>query len=122
MKDKLKNFKGDVFIMKANFNKEALQTVGTYGVRIGKTVLIEGCKAVALNTAKTVIQTGFDEGFDNVKDLQWNDFLSDKEARAHKKAKKQEKVSYLKAELAKLKKSKKDVVVEADVVEVEETE
>jgi len=104
--------------MKAQITKEGLKVVGHYGVRLGKTVVIEGCKAVIFNTAKTVAVTGFEEGLDSVKELKWNDFLSDKEARVYKKAKKAEQVKSLKDEIAKLKKGdKKEKVVETAKVE-----
>lgn len=93
-----------------------LKVVGNYGARIGKTIVIEGVKAVAVNTAKTVVMTGFEDGLGSIKKLGWNDFLSDKEARIYKKAKKKETISELKSELAKLRKEKSEEVV-VEVVE-----
>lgn len=89
--------------MKITVNVEQFKKVGNFGVRIGKTVLVEGCKAVALNTAKTVVQAGYEGGLSGVKTLNWNDLLSDKEARTYKKLKNKDKVNSLKAENAMLK-------------------
>lgn len=86
-----------------NINQDTFKTIGHYGARIGKTIVFEGCKAVVVNAGKTIVQTGYEDGIDSVKNLGWNDFLSDKEARIYKKELKKEKAKYLKAENDKLK-------------------
>lgn len=95
--------------MKLNvqISKDQLLTVGRYGARLGKTIIYNGCKYTIISSAKTIAETVFEEGFDSVKGLGWNDFLSDKEARVHKRIKKKEKISYLKAEIMKMKMAKK---------------
>lgn len=109
--------------MKINVNLGQLKTVGNYGLRLGKTIVIEGTKAVAINTAKTFFTAGYEGGIDGMKSVGWNDLLSDKEARTYKKLKKKEKVSSLKAENAMLKKKlAKMEEEEIVIVAVEDTE
>lgn len=57
-------------------NKEQLVEIGKGAGKIGKAIVIEGTKAVALKSAAAVITQGFDEGFGNVKNLSMDDMLA----------------------------------------------
>lgn len=57
------------------FNQEMAKTLGQAGLKIGKTIIVEGTKSVVLKTAVATITTTFDEGFGAIKDLKLDDYL-----------------------------------------------
>lgn len=57
-------------------NKEQFIEVGKVAGKLGKAIVIEGTKAVALKGAAAVITQGFDEGFGNVKNLSMDEMLA----------------------------------------------
>lgn len=67
-------------------NKEVLAAVGTGAGKIGKAILVEGTKAVALNTAQAVIKQSFDGGFGSVTDLELDELLKGGKKKEPKKA------------------------------------
>jgi hypothetical protein len=72
--------------MNIKFDKELLKGIGNVSLKLGKTIVIEGTKAVILNAAATTIKTSFDEGFEGVKNLKFDDLLDGKDKK--KKTKK----------------------------------
>ena len=66
------------FIMKFELkvNKDQLKAIGNGAGKIGKSIIVEGSKAVALKGASAVISQGFDEGFGKVKELELDDMLA----------------------------------------------
>ena len=56
-------------------NKEQLQEVGKGAGKIGKAIIVEGMKAVALKGATAVITQSFDGGLGSVTDLGLDDVL-----------------------------------------------
>lgn len=72
--------------MNLNINKDVLKGIGNVGLKLGKAIVIEGTKAVVLNAAATAIKTSFEEGFDGVKNLKFDDYIEGKkEKKAAKK-------------------------------------
>jgi hypothetical protein len=65
--------------MEFKVNKDMLKGIGNVGLKLGKTIVIEGTKAVILNAAATTIKTSFDEGFAGVKDLTFDELLDGKD-------------------------------------------
>lgn len=65
--------------MEIKFNKEMLKGGLTIAGKLGKTIVIEGTKAVILNAAATTIKTSFDEGFAGVKKLSFDDLIDGKD-------------------------------------------
>lgn len=51
----MKNFK-------INMDKEQMKVIGEKGLRIGKTIVLEGVKAVVVKTTVGVINAGFEKG------------------------------------------------------------
>lgn len=64
--------------MKLQINEAQLKAVGQVGLRIGKSIVVEGTKAVLLKGAAVAINTSFEKGIDGVKDLKLDDLLKDK--------------------------------------------
>jgi hypothetical protein len=67
-------------------NKEQLMEIGRGAGKIGKAIIVEGTKAVALKGAAAVITQSFDEGLGGVKNLGLDDVL--KGGKKHNKPKK----------------------------------
>jgi len=65
--------------MEIKFNKEMLKGGLAIAGKLGKTIVIEGTKAVILNAAATTIKTSFDEGFAGVKNLSFDDLIDGKD-------------------------------------------
>lgn len=61
--------------MKFNITKEQLEGYGKIGLKIGKSIIVEGTKTLALKGAAAVITTSFEEGFGNVKTLTLDEVL-----------------------------------------------
>lgn len=57
-------------------NKDQMKEIGRGAGKIGKSIVVEGTKAVALKGAAAVITQSFDEGFGKVKDLSMDDMLA----------------------------------------------
>jgi hypothetical protein len=57
-------------------SKEQLKEIGKGAGKIGKAIVIEGTKAVALKGAAAVITQSFDEGLGGVKELKLDDMLN----------------------------------------------
>lgn len=72
--------------MEFKVNKEMLMGGLTVAKKLGKAIVIEGTKAVVLNAAATAIKTSFDEGFEGVKNLTFDEYIEGKDKK--KKAKK----------------------------------
>lgn len=71
--------------MKFTVNNEMLKSGLAVAGKLGKTIVIEGTKAVILNAAATTIKTSFDEGFAGVKNLTFDDLLDGKDKKKSKK-------------------------------------
>lgn len=69
--------------MEFKVNKEMLKGIGNVGLKLGKTIVIEGCKAVVLNAAATTIKTSFESGFAGVKDLTFDELLDGKDKKVN---------------------------------------
>jgi hypothetical protein len=68
------------------FDKEMLIGIGKKAGQLGKVVVVEGVKAVALKGAAKVITTSFDEGFSGVKNLTFDEVTGiDKKKKKSKK-------------------------------------
>ena len=50
-------------------NKEQLTVVGKAGLKVGKAIIIEGTKAVAVKSVTAIIMEGFDNGADGIKKM-----------------------------------------------------
>lgn len=61
--------------MKIEFNKEQFIAIGKGAGKIGKAIIIEGTKAVALNSAKAVITQSFNKDSGGIKELELDDML-----------------------------------------------
>jgi urocanate hydratase len=75
--------------MNIKIDKAMMMGAGRMAGKLGKTIVIEGTKAVILNAAATTIKTSFDDGFEGVKGLSFDDLLDGTD----KKDKKKKKVS-----------------------------
>ena len=64
--------------MKLQINEAQLKGIGQVGLRIGKSIVVEGTKAVLLKGAAVAINASFDKGIEGVKDLTLDDLLKDK--------------------------------------------
>jgi hypothetical protein len=73
--------------MNIKFDKELLKGIGNISLKLGKSIVIEGTKAVILNAAATTIKTSFDEGFDGVKNLKFDDLIDGKDKKKKSKKK-----------------------------------
>lgn len=73
--------------MNLNINKDVLKGIGSVTLKLGKTIVIEGTKAVVLNAAATAIKTSFEEGFDGVKNLTFDDYIDGKDKKKKKSKK-----------------------------------
>lgn len=74
--------------MKITVNKEQMVTIGKAGLKIGKTVIIEGTKTVLAKGAVTMISEGLDNGIDGIKKLSLDDLLGKKEQEEKKEKRK----------------------------------
>lgn len=70
--------------MELNINKEQLKGFGKVGLKIGKSIVVEGTKALALKGAAAVITTSFEEGFGGIKDIKLDDILEGKKKQKKK--------------------------------------
>lgn len=93
--------------MKFNINEEQLKGLGKAGLRIGKSIVVEGTKAVLLKGTAAAINASFENGIDGVKNLTLDDVLKDT-----KESKKEKKGLF----------NRKKKVVEIEVEETEVTE
>ena len=57
-------------------NKEQFITIGKGAVKVGKAIIVEGTKAVALKGAAAVITQSFEQGVGGVKELGLDDVLN----------------------------------------------
>lgn len=74
--------------MKIELNTEMMKNVGNAGLKLGKHILIEGTKAVAIKAAAKAINVGFEEGFESVKHLSLDEVLeSNKKGKSKPKRK-----------------------------------
>lgn len=73
--------------MKFNINEEQLKGIGKVGLRIGKSIIVEGTKAVILKGAVATINAGFENGLDGIKSVSLDDVLKDKKDKAPKEKK-----------------------------------
>lgn len=64
--------------MNFNINKEQLKGIGSIAGRIGKSIVIEGTKALILKGAAVAITTSFEEGLGGVKNITLDDVLDGK--------------------------------------------
>ena len=61
---------------KVEVNKEQLTVIGKGAMKVGKSIVVEGTKAVALKGAAAVITQSFDGGLGSVKSLELDDVLN----------------------------------------------
>lgn len=98
--------------MKINVSKEQMKEIGKAGLKIGKAIVIEGTKAVAVKGATAAIMAGFDNGTEGIKNLELDTVLGnkkkDKESKGFFKRKKKE------VEIEEI------IEVDAEIVEVAE--
>lgn len=73
--------------MNINIDKEQVKVIGKTGLRIGKAIVIEGVKALALKTATTAIEKSFTDGLGSIRDLSLDDVLGDKKDKQPKQKK-----------------------------------
>lgn len=100
--------------MKIELTKESVKTLGNASLKVGKHILIEGTKAVAIKAAAKAINVGIDEGMDGVKGLSLDDYLTSTKKGKTKQPKKK----------LKLFKGKKEEVVDdliEDIIDSPET-
>ena len=64
--------------MEFKVNKEQLKVLGKATLKVGKSIIIEGTKAVAVKSMTNVIMEGFDNGVDGVKKLSLDNVLGTK--------------------------------------------
>lgn len=62
--------------MKINISKEQLVGLGKAGLKVGKAIIIEGTKAVAVKSVTAVIMEGFDNGSEGIKNLSVDKLVS----------------------------------------------
>ena len=67
-------------------DKEQLKEIGRGLGKIGKTIIVEGTKAVALKGAAAVITQSFDGGLGSIKNLELDDVLRGGKKKEPKKA------------------------------------
>lgn len=58
-----------------NFSNIDTKVIGERALTLGKQIIIEGTKAVALKAAATVVTKGFDDGFSSIKTLTFDDVV-----------------------------------------------
>lgn len=97
-------------------DKEQLITIGKGAVKIGKTIVIEGTKTVALNSVAAVITQSFDDGIGGVKKLDLDDVLAGGKKR--NKARKEKKGLFSKKKKEETEVSELDVEVSAESVTI----
>lgn len=69
-----------------NLNKEQWVAIGKGAGKIGKAIIVEGTKAVALKGAAAVITQSFDEGVGGIKDLSLDDVIKGGKKKKPKKS------------------------------------
>lgn len=74
--------------MKVELSKETMKNIGEAGLKLGKNIVIEGTKAVALKAAAKAINVGFEQGIDGVKNIKLDDVLNSSKSGRDKKPKK----------------------------------
>lgn len=62
-------------------NKENLKTFGKAAGKVGKSIVIEGVKGVAIKGAQNFITTSFDRGAEGVKSMTLDDYLGKKKSK-----------------------------------------
>lgn len=67
-------------------DKEQLVAIGKGAGKIGKAIIVEGTKAVALKGATAVITQSFDKGTGSIKELELDDLLNGGKKKKPKKA------------------------------------
>lgn len=67
-------------------NKEQMMEIGRGAGKIGKAIIVEGTKAVALKGAAAVISQSFDDGLGSVKSLKLDDVLKGGKKKKPKKS------------------------------------
>lgn len=65
--------------MNFKLDKEQIKGLGKTGLKLGKSIIVEGTKAVAIKAAAKVITTGFEDGFGAIKDIKLDDVIGKKE-------------------------------------------
>jgi hypothetical protein len=61
--------------MKIEMNAQQLKKIGMVAGQVGKAIVIEGVKGLALKAAGNVITTALDDGFDAVKKLSLDEVI-----------------------------------------------
>lgn len=93
--------------MKITLNKEQMVKIGMAGLKVGKTIIIEGTKAVVAKGATKMIMEGFDNGIDGIKKMTLDDVLGKKIEEGSEEIKKEKKGFF--------KRKKKDKTEEIEV-------
>lgn len=62
----------------SKFNMDQVKGIGKIGLKIGKTIVIDGTKSVMVKGAVVAITVGFEEGFNNVKNIKLDEILKGK--------------------------------------------
>ena len=58
-----------------NFSNIDAKVIGTRALTLGKQIIIEGTKAVALKGTAAVVTKGFEDGFSSIKTLTFDDIV-----------------------------------------------
>jgi glutamate dehydrogenase/leucine dehydrogenase len=82
---KVKNFKIQRRCFSMEVNMELVKGIGKVGWKLSKAIVKEGSKMLLINAATTGITTIYDEGFEGLKDLTFDDMLESKTKKLRKK-------------------------------------
>lgn len=74
--------------MKIELNKDTMKVFGETGLKLGKHIVIEGTKVIALKAAQRAINVGFEQGFGSIKNITVDDVLESDFRGRNKPAKK----------------------------------
>lgn len=74
--------------MNIKIDKEMAKAIGKGAMRLGKTIVWEGTKAVTVKAATKAITTGFEGGMDDIKKLRLDDVIGKAEVKEKKPKKK----------------------------------
>lgn len=101
--------------MKLQFNKETMKDLGNAGLKIGKSIIVEGTKAVLVKGTVAVITTSFEEGANGVKSLTLDKMLgNDKKKETKSLFKRKKKVE---VEIVDVEELVNEAIVESDKTE-----
>lgn len=107
--------------MKITLSKEQMVNIGKAGLKIGKTIIIEGTKAVIVKGTTKVVMEGLDNGLDGIKNMSLDTVLGKTDEDKPEKVKKDKKGFFkrkkkeVEAIEVSIENNEDTVVVEADI-------